>query len=103
MDRIKSYPQVSTLNFPLGDQLFVDEIGFVGRQCEPDTVIVTGRRCDLRIHADNFATHIDEWSTTVAAIDGCVSLQEALEHVELRIFTFLLRDNPGGDSLVQAE
>src|SRR5215207_6063235 len=100
---VESYAEVSPLNFALRDQLFVDKTGFVRRQCESDAVIVTSRSRDLRIHADNFATHIDEWSTTVATVDGCVCLQEALKHVEVRTFTFLLRNNSGSDCLIQAE
>ncbi len=84
MHGFQSDPEISALNFALRDQLFVDEIGFVCRQGESDAVVVAGRSRDLRIHADNFAAHVDEWSTTVATIDGGVSLQKALEHVEVR-------------------
>jgi hypothetical protein len=57
----------------------------------------------LRVHADHFAAHVDEWSTTVAAIDRRVSLEKALEDVEVRSLAFLLRDDSRGHCLIETE
>src|SRR5205085_1775257 len=103
MHGVQSYSEISAFYFALADQLLVDEIGFIGRQSEADAIVIAGRRRDLRIHADHFTTHVDEWSTTVAAIDGGVSLQKTLEDVEVRALTFFLRNDSGCHGLIQTK
>ena len=74
--------EVTAFDFTLCDELLLNEVGFVCGQREADAIVITRRGSDLRVHADYFATHVHEWSATVAAIDGGVSLQKTLEGAE---------------------
>ena len=101
--RFERDAEIAAPNFALRDNLLVNEIRFVRRQREADAVVVAGRGGDLRVHADHFAAHVDQRTAAVAAIDGGVSLQEALKVGEERGLAFFLGDDSGGNRLVQTE
>src|SRR6185369_6487802 len=103
MHGFKGNAQVTAFNFSLADDLLVHEVSFICRKCKADTVVIAGGSRNLRVHSDNFATHVDEWSTAVTTIDSGIGLQESLKDIEEGTLTFLLGDDAGCYSLVQTK
>ena len=99
----QSDAQKAALNFSVRQDLRADKLRFVRRQGETDSAVVARQRGDLRIHADRFAVHINQWAAAVPAIDGRVGLQKALKVREQLRVAFLLGDDSSRDRLFQAK
>src|SRR4029453_14452954 len=69
MNGIQSDSQEASFNCSVGNQLLVKKFCFIWRYGETDTVVITSRRSNLRIHSNHFATHVDERTATVSPVN----------------------------------
>src|SRR5436190_11295682 len=102
MDRLQPHAEEAASHFALGQNLLRDKLHFIRRQGKTNSVVVAGQGRDLRVHADRFAVHVDQWSAAVAAVDRGVGLQETLKAGVGSVAVFL-RDDAGSYGLIQSE
>ena len=82
------------------DQVVIDADNGVGGHREADSSVGSGFGVDGRIHADDFAGHVEQRAAGVAGVDGSIGLDEVLVLTAPGIDGAVLRrDDSGGDGL----